>query len=1122
VANDLTISLAGYVGVITIALAEIVSVGKLMRGRGRIVLLAIASLLTGLAVQVALLRDLQICAAGWCLRSLTRWFESTVNNIPWSPDWITKYPGVTLANMAFLAIGPLVVLSLAGMASLFGDTPSNDTDDRKDRLRMWLVGRASKVIFGGLFGSAVLAGGAVITLAALSPNAIMWRDLLEYLSNLVWAAPILCFGLLWTASRIIVLENSSSSGEAVADPEPATKIAPLYRSYLEQYQDVLLYNAERTPTSEADSATANDTSSIVGRVVTAAQDLGYSQLEDMRQSLQTAFSKFSRESAGGNQSCPIFAESLTFLHFILFAELVLSCQDRGGSTLLVAPETSLHRIENQLQKALRVHFAGYTQRIWNADTPPQGIYDVLMVSPERMESHLLASDDPSLVDALDRLDLVIVLDYQNVNAALLRIRLARLRRLIDDRAVSVVCQSEPRTGLRKNVGNTISALVRVNPERIDIGGRGSAERYWLFWRNDQNTLKKLLTVETGGEHYSTGPIEIVSLTLLRALAQSYEAIFFDPFGRAHRDAWQEILDSSPSPDGLRQYWQANWALFPEQSDRVVVIEDLANLISAARKNLNFMHNADCLTHVVSHNYPMREYLREVLAREAANPGARWSQIGDAYLPIAPDPTGGPIELAIDLATEFIRAETVPQREVEARFREVLPGGESETLNIAPTKQGLQNLFSQQRNFMPEIKVIEAPGHEYEFAISIAGRPLLEPHFLLPVKLQMGPDTTFGYVDQQDEGLTYYRDTLLQIGGSFFTVLHISETQVTVRHDDLPTPHRPVYLFARQYVVKFAPGLMFLEAKDVPAAATGRLYNLRLLLRGNYERTTVAMARSDEISFDISEGDSGWKRIRVQKSSSNASIMLVRFALGKDHPQIASLDATGFSRLAFTLAATLQDTLRSFFPTLASSLAVMSPQAALCTEQFIEALHTTGVGSLDQLPFNIYPRLVAEHFDLATREGDTANDEERRRVEDLARPPVPERSYHGLVNDYVHKILLDPDQTIEISVPIMNQLFNADQNRIIDLIVVEDASHDRGTVRALFESRNWANVTAAWTGFVRWAASQPCDENFFYAFGRGRVPSVLALQEAADFLRIVNQNQQNPRDESKPVDDQKKQ
>jgi hypothetical protein len=1111
VANDLAISLVGYACIMAVVLLEIIFIGRLMRGRGRIAILALAALLAGLIVQaLALQDDLSICVAGQCVRGLLRSTENVLSNIPWSPDWIGKYTGVALINSMVLLAGPVIVLGFAVSARLlFANKDPNDIEDRTDGFRKWLVGRANKRLYGGLFGSAILTGGAIIAFAASNPRGMMWRDLLDHLGNTVWATPIVSFGLLWAASRTISMEDPAAATTPVEVAAPQPRIADLHKSYLAHYQKLLLFNAELRPLEQTAANTTLDRTSMIGRVIAAAQSLGYHQLEEMRNALDSGLIRFWKDpELGKDKSCPIFEESLTFLHFILFAELVLSSQDRGGCALLVVPETSLRRVEDQLQRALTVHFAGYTQRIWNADIQPQGIYDVLIISPERMESHLLSRADASFLDSLERLNLMIVLDYQNIDASLLRIRLARLRRLIGNRAVDVVCQSEPRAGLQQKLANTISALVQVTPERMEIGGRGSTERYWLFWRNDKPTLRQLLETELNSDDSSDKPTEVVSLTLLRAINQGYDATFFDPHGRAHRAAWKNVLESRPVPERLQRFMDADWALFPEDEERVVAIEDLGNLISAARKNTNFMHHADCLTLVVSHNYPMREYLLEVLRRAAASAEARhegWNRIGESYLPIAPDPTGGPIELAIDLATEFIRTGNVTQHDIEARFREVLPGGVSDTLEIGPTKRGLEILFQHQRHFKPEIDIVKAQGHENVFRIKDQGRPHLEPNFLLPVRTDNGPPISF--VDQQNEGLTFCQGSILQIRGFFYEVLHIYETHVTVRHANFPRLHRPVYLFARQYWVPFAPRLTFLEGKDVPAAAMGRsIYELRLLLRGSYDRRTVAFAAADEISFDLAHGDGGWKSIHVQKSSSNASIMLVRLALAANHPQVAGLDPAAFSELAFTLAATLQDTLRSFFPTLASGLAVMSPQAALSVETFIDVRGKSTIEPLDQLPFILYPRLIGAdpNYELPAQDRESSGDIERRYYEDVTRGPASERSMRRLIDDYIRTALLDNDKTLQLSELIANQLFTTEPNRIIDLIIVEDASHDRGAMRALFEDHNWHHVVAAWAGFVQWAAAQAAESNFFYAFGRGRVPSTLTLPGAAEFLKILVQ------------------
>jgi hypothetical protein len=1109
VANDLAISIIGYFGLVGILVVEILLVGRLMRGRGRMVVLALGAFLAGITAQVALLHDTApLCLGDLCWRSFVRWIEFQANAVPWIPLWLGKFAAGILANSLFLLAGPLVVLTLAAATlSVKASEPLDDVEDRKDRLRRLLLGRSMRRLYGSLFWSAVGIGAAIVSLAAANPGSIVLRNVLDDLGMLVWAGPILGFGLLWGSSRAIRMENPVVAASVATEPKPYGRIEDLFNSYVAEYGDLLLFHcavpAALTPEPKAVGAA----DSMIGRVMRAAQSLGYRQLDDMRRTLDGTLNKFWNEpEENGEKGCPIFEESLTFLHFIVFAELVLSCQDRGGCTLLLAPEASLDRFEEQLRRALSVHFAGYNQRIWRSDSQPQWIYDILIVSPERMESDLLSRErrNASIHDALERLSLVIVLDYQSIDASLLRIRLARLRRLIGKRALGVVCQSEPRAGVPSKIANTMSALIPVKPDRVEIAGRNSAERFWLFWRNDRTTLQKLLEIELGEGHHDNQSREIVPLTLVRAIRQAYDAVFFDPYGRTHRALWKEVLEPLRAPERMQRFLDAGWAKFPEEGDRVVVIEDLSNLVAAARMNLNFMHHEDCLIHIVSHNYPMRDFLLEVLRGEAEGVISRregWRRIGEAYLPIAAHPTGGPTELAIDLATEFIRSRTgrVKQRDIEARFGEILKGGVAEARDIAPTKLGLQNLFQLQRDFTPEIKVYATPGHENEFEIDIQDQHLLEPSFLLPVVLETGIRIT--YVDQQDEGLTFLEGSKLQIRGYFYEVEHISDTQLTVRHAEIPKDDRPYYLFARQYVVHFEPRQTFLEAKEVPAADMQRLvHELRLLLRGSYDRRTVGMALADEISFDLPKG---WERAAAQKASSNASIMLVRFALAEHHPQVAGLSADEFSRLAFTLAATLQDTLRGFFPAMGARLAVLSPQASPAIEAVIDVLEHGNVEDPDQLPINLYPRLIGEHHELAAREDDSPSDTERRLAQDLNRGPVPERLIRKVIDGYIRTLLSAPELGLQLSGVITDRLFAGEPNRVIDLIVVEDASHDRGAVRALFEDKNWGAVVAGWTKFVQWVADRNDKDDLYYRFGTHRVPGIFAFREAAEFLGAVD-------------------
>jgi hypothetical protein len=1115
VADDLAISILGYAGLISAMVGQLLLAGAVMRGRGRAVVLAAFVFVLALLAQYYLLNeDLQICALGWCLHDFVVSVQRLLGDLSSPIVWLGKFTSFTLANTTILLFGPSLVLLIALFSRGLNFGSSSDgtagrarSDDNViagpgDRLRALLIGRSAARLYRDLFWCAVVMGGAIVCLAASNPRGAALRDLAVDFTKLLWAAPILCFGVLWSASRPVPRSGSNVAAAKAEPPTPPPPIKPLFDSYVQAYGKLLLFQDVVRPAASGVRETNADPQTLIGRVVTAAKTLGYSQLDDMRQALEAAFGQFWEEPEGGRlKLCPIFEESLTFLHFVLFAEFILSCQDRGGCTLLLAPKASLGRIEEELRRALSVHFAGYAQQIWNSRSEPHGLYDILIVSLEDIEANLLSRDSGSLVDALERLDLLMILDYQNMDASLLRMRLARLRRLTDHRTLKVVCQSEPRAGLQSKLANTVSAFVPVRPWRVEIGGSGSAERFWLFWRNELATLEALNRQELHREMDGARPLEVVPLALSRAMRQGYGAVYFDPYGRASGAIWQDAMGQLRIPQQQSGGMEAEWTKYPGDGDRVVLIEDVANLIAAARKNLNFMHHRDCLTHVVSHNYPIREYLLDVLRSEvavAARSRESWTRIGEMYMPIAPNPTGGPTELVIDLATEFMRADTVKQRDIEARFREVLRDRVAETLEIAPTKHGLTKLFEHQRDIDPDIQVTETVGHEQEFGIKIAARTLLEPRFLLPVMLG---DRIIDHVDQQDEGLTYFEGTLLQIDRSFFEIVQVTNTMVQVRYAEFPGTHRPLYLFVRHYAIDFDPRLIFVDDKDVPDSAVASVAELRLLLRGNYVRRTLAMAKVNEVSFELKR----WEDVETEKGSQNASIMLARFVLAESHVQVKKLKAEDFSRLAFTLAATLHDTLRCFFPSLASTLAVLSPQAGPSVDSYVDLRTTRSIEAIDELPFKIYPYLVGEHFERPEHEGDTPSDKERRFNDRVEKGAAPARLVRESIDRYIRSVLDRPDSGGQQQADDLNQLFASDPKRVIDLIVIEDASHDRGAVRALFEDRNWLNVVKVWSGFLRWSAAQRGRRDFYYKFGWNRVPKVFAFEEAADFLDSLVQS-----------------
>lgn len=1106
-ASDLAVSLGAYAALVAAAGGFVFLIGKMFRGRGRVVLLAFGLLVLAAGVQVLLSLEeqlrLQLCILNWCWQSLLQWVNAGLAAVPWAPTWLDKFSAAALANALFLIIGPIAVLMVASLSTrLRGSEPLDDESDRKHRLRVPLLGRPSCTLYASLFAASAMIGFCIVAFVTYNPGTILGRDVAEVLGRLIWAGPILCFGLLCGASRAVEVPERASAVRRVEAPQASRSLGDLIESYRAEYEDVLLHWDHVRRDVPVGPEPDRDPGTLIGRVIEAARSVGYTQLDDLRQTLDVVLSDLRNDPAPGRQKpCPVFAESLTFLHFILFAELILSCQDRGGTTLLLAPETSLERIEEQLRHALSVHFAGHTQRIWSRSRQPDRMYDILIVSPERIEAEVLSRDDNSIRDALERLGLVLILDYQNIDPSLLRIRLARLRRVIGERALDVLCQSEPRAGLRTKVAETISALVRLDPRPLSIGGRGNVDRFWLFWRNDRRTLEKMLEREVGVGHIEPSH-ELVPLTLVRAIQKGFDATFYDPYGRAYREPWARLQAFVNLPNKLIGHMESGWSRFPGVEDQVVVIEDLNNLVVAARMNMNFMHNPECLTHVVSQNYPMREFLRDVLKREAEQARRHqegWSGLGQLYLPIAPNPSGGPTELAMDLASEFIHSGRLKQREIEARFGEIVPGGVADSLEIAPTERGLEKLFELQRGFRPEIIAHDVLGHEQEFEVKIQGRLHLEPSFLLPVYVP-GQDDPITYVDRQDEGLTFVRGTMLQVGGDFYEVSDVTDIKMDARLSDFSLGHRPLYRFERQYMVPFRSKTTFIEGNpDIPADMARWVYELRLLLRGTFERHTVAKADALEFEVNLWADDGRWDSADSERRSShNASIMLVRLALAESHPQATKLDGDAFGRLAFTLAATLQDVLASLLPSLAPRIAVLSPQAAPAISQVLTMAGKTAAEPIDLFPVHLYPRLVGEHFEVAERTGDTTSDLERRLYEDRFRFPAPAELMRKAIDDYLRNAL-PPGKLF----PLLSKLLlDGAPGRVIDLIIVEDASHDRGGVRALFEEANWNNVVKVWAEFVEWTAKNAGEPWLYYRFGSDRLPAVFAFEEAREFLHVL--------------------
>lgn len=190
-----------------------------------------------------------------------------------------------------------------------------------------------------------------------------------------------------------------------------------------------------------------------------------------------------------------------------------------------------------------------------------------------------------------------------------------------------------------------------------------------------------------------------------------------------------------------------------------------------------------------------------------------------------------------------------------------------------------------------------------------------------------------------------------------------------------------------------------------------------------------------------------------------------------------------ARVAFTLAALLNDLLECLFPGLGHRLAVLSPQAGPAVTALLKQRDAVA-----QFLVLRYPRLVPGA------------------PEDLSAPPAPP----GTVQEALGLLLCSADPSAAASAgaavppeagPEAGE--DAADTMTIDLLVVEDWPGDLGVARAVHDYH--ATVLRALQQFTAWLASTPDTATRFYGFGSDRLPEVFDFAAAAEVVTAVTGN-----------------
>jgi hypothetical protein len=770
----------------------------------------------------------------------------------------------------------------------------------------------------------------------------------------------------------------------------------------------------------------------------------------------------------------LLTEDLAQAHLLLIIELMQSCHDRGRTALVIAPAWSIGRIMRSMMALGGADWSDITLRPGLLDQAPVDTarqYNVIFASDEVLESRLLADPQNAAARFLDLLELVVVFDLHLLEAAMLRLRLQRLRWLLERRqlpiSIRVVCQTENRGTAQAAMRDTFAPLgtakVRIAQPIIR-----PAVRHLVIWRGDEASLRALADRELGKVPLGQ-PVEVAALAAIPPLRFDVRPGYLDSAGRWDREIWETNLPSLL--DGrLQGHLQFDDVFlgedrFPEAHVSNVIVEDRGNLADAVFQHRNFAGLDEYVLTIVAHRYPLRDWFIDML-RDDKLPDRR-------MLPISPAPRGGLTELAMILAEEFSRPQPVPQSTLDERFFNLVEPRTAEAFSLFPTPRGISALFQSETGKDLEVVAKVDPYHDITFERTANGDPPRPPVLVLPAfagetPSQQENSKPLFRVAPGDNGLRYALGTTMHSGGQAHRIADVFADQVCVAGKNQPIGiSRNAYLFHRQYCIDFAadPPLLALEKPSHSQLGQGRAY-WRLALRGAFARHTAARATIEETAPPFSPKVPTWQAADMKRSPRYAAMLLLRFEISAGGPtDKVAADRQG--AVAFTLAATMQDVLGSLFPPFAHRIAVMSPQAKSCIEAAWTGSDPDGI---HRFPADLYPRLVAGfRADPATRRFN---------------PPIDN---HADIDGFLarHDISLPEDGT-----------------HCLHLLVLEDADHDLGIVRALFiDDDIWKQLFHVWSQYLHWLVAHQTDMDLYYRFGSSGLSSCFAFKEADSLLDL---------------------
>lgn len=823
----------------------------------------------------------------------------------------------------------------------------------------------------------------------------------------------------------------------------------------------------------------------------------------------------------------VIDEPIGPLHVRFFAEAILSAQDRGGTTLILCPESEIEDIKTRFVKAISEADRGRLQQIW----PPQDVdridefdqYTFIIASETIIQNRILGDDREHFANVLRLVRLLIVLDAAAFDPALLRIQLALLRAKMDSQRVRYIVQSTRRRdgdgwqfllGIARQgdprAAGRQAEITSLRPLRLrrEIDGAASCALYCVVFREDRAAaLRWYLELEPNGPVLAPAaglfPVVLLDVVKPRIRIQHWDPQFsrdatlwqqFDaPLSRRQRPAegnsdpsWlyescvsrskQPIIDEPRDADitaggirnGIVRRYPTIW-----------LAEDCHNLLDLIEDLSGVRIEGEAMAIIVTTSYPLRDILadkervRRVLRGEV-----------DSLAPLAPRPYIGMRELAMLILMRSI--DGLPRAEAVRYFRDVAYQEVLAEYRFSPTRLGLKNLLEQQFSggtedggqpgglqfefeIKPQSYAANVDGDDFndDFAFHLR-RHRRVPDGVNPLVAVLLRDdvagNSVGRVHQDDHGLAYTENSFILLGGDFYQVKSVEREGQRRVFADRVDPYR-------YYEIKTAFNFIFWRGYRLGLTSQGPsiVVNRRLTaapgLKCLIVRAFVPFVR-DTYGFFVN--DTG------QQTGRAAPPLIPEYLSTDEFARRSTSLGHSFVLRLHDVATTLLD------PAIIHRVAFT---LAVTLQDLIEALFP-GIGHRVAV---ISPQAEPAYRELFESENASLGHVLALRWPHLIDGFSGERPMVGSSAQVV--AWLDG-----FAPTTARPLAGAGA---LDIIILEDWGWDLGVIGAIENKRS--QILQGWSEYLAWNAAHESDPNLYYRMGTSELHEVFTFKAAGDLV-----------------------